>query len=226
MTNPRTALILGATGLVGGHVLRLLAADARWNRVITLGRRTMEPASATHIHHVIDFDEMDVHTEHFACDDMFCCLGTTIKQAGSKEAFRRVDFGFPVEAAYLAKAQGASQFLLVSSLGANAKSRIFYNGVKGEVERALTEVDFDSLAIFRPSLLAGDRAEHRIGENFGTLALALARPLLVGPFRKYRATPAHDLARVMIDVAGERAAGRTIFEADAIMARAQGMFQS
>lgn len=181
----------------------------------------MAPISATHAHHVIEFDDMDVYTEHFACNDVFCCLGTTIKQAGSEEAFRRVDFGYPVEAAYLAKVQGADQFLLVSSLGANARSRIFYNRVKGEVERALGEVGFESLAIFRPSLLIGERVEHRSGESIAELGLALARPLLLGPLRKYRATPATALARVMVDVASETTAGTAVFEADAIMARAQ-----
>ena len=218
----RTALLLGSTGLVGGHVLQLLAKDDRWSRVVTLGRRAMEPVARKHVHHVIDFDNMDGHAEHFACDGVFCCLGTTIKKAGSEEAFRRVDFDYPVEAAHLAHAQGATQYLLVSSLGANSKSRFFYNRLKGEVEQALRGAGFASLGIFRPSLLTGDREEYRRSEAISAVGLTLAKPLLLGPFRKYRATPANTLARVMVDVAADSPTGATVYEADNIMARAQG----
>ena len=217
----RTALLLGATGLVGGQVLQLLVEEDRWNHVVTLGRRALAPAAANHVHHVIDFDNIDGHAEHFACDDVFCCLGTTIKKAGSEEAFRRVDFDYPVKAAHLAHAQGASQYLLVSALGANPKSRIFYNRLKGEVEQALRDVDFASLGIFRPSLLTGHREVYRRSEAIAAVGLTLVKPLLLGPLRKYRATPADTLARVMVDVAAEPPEGDTIYEADAIIARAQ-----
>ena len=213
----RTALLLGATGLVGGHVLQFLAKDGRWSRVVTLGRRALEPVASKHVHHVIDFDNMDLYAEHFAGDDVFCCLGATIKKAGSREAFRRVDFDYPVEAAFLAHAQGATQYLLVSSLGANPKSPIFYSRSKGEVEDVLRGVGFASLAIFRPSLLTGDREEYRRSEAIWAIGLALAKPFLIGPFRKYRATPAEALARVMVDVAAERPHGPAVYEADAIM---------
>ncbi len=223
MTETRTALLLGATGLVGSHVLKLLSGDEHWDQVVTLGRREMPTVSSKHVHHVADFDEMDVIAEHFACDDLFCCLGTTIKQAGSKEAFRLVDLGIPVEAAYLAHAQGASHYALVSALGANHKSRIFYNRVKGETENALADVGFSSLAIFRPSLLTGDRVEYRRGEVVADAVLSVVKPLLIGPFRKYRPTPASDLARVMVRTAYSPAQGASVYEADAIMARAREM---
>ena len=217
----RTALLLGATGLVGGQVLQLLVEEDRWNHVVTLGRRALAPAAANHVHHVIDFDNIDGHAEHFACDGVFCCLGTTIKKAGSEEAFRRVDFDYPVEAAHLAHAQGATQYLLVSSLGANSKSRFFYNRLKGAVEQALRGAGFASLGLFRPSLLTGDREEYRRSEAISAVGLTLAKPLLLGPFHKYRATPANTLARVMVDVAADSPTGATVYEADNIMARAQ-----
>ena len=221
MNATRTALLLGSTGLVGGHMLQLLSVDERWSRIVTLGRRAMAPVASNHVHNVIDFDDMDAHAEHFASNDVFCCLGTTIKKAGSQEAFRRVDFDYPVDAAYLAHAQGATQYLLVSALGANPKSRIFYNRLKGEVEDALRGAGFASLGIFRPSLLTGDREEHRRSEAIWSVGLTLAKPFLSGPFRKYRATPAEALARVMADVAADSPKGATVYEADAIMARAQ-----
>lgn len=217
---PRTALLLGATGLVGSHVLRLLAHDDRWSQVVTLGRRPMDLVSANHEHHVLDFDHMTEHAEWFACDDVFCCLGTTAKQTPNTDAYRRVDLGYPFTAAQLAQSQGATQYLLVSALGADPSSRIFYNRLKGEAEQALRTVDLESLSMFRPSLLTGDRDETRLGEQVGEVVLTLTRPFLLGPLRKYRPTPAETLARVVVEVAAERPAGAHVWEADAILARA------
>jgi uncharacterized protein YbjT (DUF2867 family) len=211
-----TALLLGATGLVGSHLLPLLIANGRWARVVTLGRRPMAPAGAGHAHHVLDFAHLAERPDLFACDDVFCCLGTTMKQAGSKEAFRRVDRDYPFQAAQLARGQGATQFLLVSAVGADPRSRIFYNRVKGEVEAALRSVGFESLSIFRPSLLTGERAEERRGEVLGEAVLNAVRPLLVGPLRRLRPTPARAVAAAMAVVAAERPKGVHVFEPEAI----------
>ena len=212
----RTAVLLGATGLVGGHALRLLARDGRWGRVVTLDRRPVEAASHRHEAHVVDFDHLDRHADLFACDDLFCSLGTTMKQAGSREAFRRVDLDIPAEAARLAVAGGAAQGLLVSALGANAGSPIFYNRTKGEAEDAFRDAGFDAVQIVRPSLLTGDRDERRRGEQAAGTVLGALRPALVGPLRRLRPTPAVDVARALVAVAaaappGEQAYGpRTI----------------
>ena len=212
----RTALVLGATGLVGGHLLAALAADDRWGRVVTLGRRPMATAGATHEDHVVDFDRLDEQAGLFTCDDLFCALGTTIKQAGSPEAFRRVDVEIPFEAAQLAHSGGAGQVLLVSSMGADPDSRLLYPRSKGDVERAVGEVGFGAVQIFRPSLLAGDRDEVRWGER---IALAVARPLspvLVGPLRILRPTEAQDVARAMVEIAARRPSGVHVYEPEAI----------
>lgn len=216
-----TALLLGATGLVGSHVLPLLLEHDRWDRVVTLGRRPMPEADAGHAHHVVDFDRLAEHPDLFRCDDVFCCLGTTIKDAGSEEAFARVDRDYPFEAAQLAHGQGARQYLLVSSLGANPKSPFFYARVKGEVEEALKDVGFESLSIFRPSQLAGARREERPKEKVALGLLKLFSPVLVGPLRQYRATPARAVAEAMVGVAAERPGGVHVFEADAIVDRAR-----
>jgi uncharacterized protein YbjT (DUF2867 family) len=216
-----SALLLGATGLVGGHLLPLLAADGRWAHVVTLGRRPMPRAGPRHAHHVIDFERLAERPELFTCDDVFCCLGTTIKQAGSEEAFARVDRDYPLEAARLARGQGATQYLLVSSLGASPRSPFFYTRVKGELEEALEDVGFESLSIFRPSQLAGERAEERPGERWALAALRVARPALVGPLRRLRPTPAEAVARAMAAVAAERPAGVRVFEAEEIVKRAR-----
>ena len=218
----RTALLLGATGLVGGHALGLLARDARWSRVVTLGRRPMPSASGTHHDHVVDFSRLAEQAELLACDDLFCALGTTIKQAGSEAAFRHVDLEIPFEAAQLAASAGASQMVLVSALGADAGSRIFYNRTKGEAERAVEAVGFEALQVFRPSLLTGDRDEVRWGERIATVALAAVRPVLVGPLAPLRPTAALDVARAMVEVAAARSAGVHVYPPDAIRRAARG----
>ena len=197
----RTALLLGGTGLVGGHALRLLARDGRWGRVVTLGRRPTEPVSHRHEDHVVDVDRLADHADLFACDDLFCCLGTTMKQAGSEEAFRRVDLEIPAEAARLARAGGAAQGLLVSALGADAGSRVFYTRTKGEAEEAFRDVGFRAVQVVRPSLLTGDRDEVRPGERAAEAVLGVLRPALVGPLRRLRPTPAVDVARALVAIA-------------------------
>ena len=217
-----TALLLGATGLVGGHLLARLTAHGRWDRVVTLGRRPMPPAAPPHEHHVLDFDRLAERPDLFACDDVFCCLGTTWKQAGkSEEAFRRVDHDYPLEAARLAHRQGARQYLLVSSIGASARSPFFYPRVKGEVEEALGDVGFESVSIFRPSQLAGDRDGERPGEQRALAMLRAVRPLLVGPLRRFRPTPADAVAQAMVAVAAEQSQGVHVFERAAILERAE-----
>ena len=203
----RTLVLLGATGLVGGLALPLFVQDPRWTRVVTLGRRPMPLAGPSHAHHVVDFDALDAHADFFTCDDLVSCLGTTIKDAGSQAAFRRVDLELPVEAARLAHAQGARQMLAVSALGADAGSRVFYNRVKGEAEDALRAVGFETLHLLRPSLLTGDRDEPRPGERLGELVLGAATPLLIGPLRPLRPTPALAVARALARLAADPAPG-------------------
>lgn len=216
----RTALLAGATGLVGQHVLRRLLAHDAWARVVTLGRR---PLGLTHpklTHHVVDFDRLAAHTDVLQAEDIFCCLGTTMKQAGSKEAFRRVDFTYPLRLAELTRAEGARQYLVVSATGADPDSFFFYNQVKGELEAALQRLDFDALYLMRPSLLTGDRDETRLGERIAQTALNAVRPLLVGPLRRARPTAADDVAAAMLHLALRPPAGIEVAEPSRIRALA------
>lgn len=216
-----TTLLLGATGLVGAALLDLLVADERITRVVTLTRRTLPSRGPAHEPHVVDFDALANHADLFDVDVVFCALGTTMKQAGSKEAFRRVDFAYPLEAARLAHAQGVSQFEVVTALGADPSSMVFYNRVKGEVEEALRQVGFEHLTIFRPSLLVGDRDEDRPGERIAEVLLRVATPFLRGPLRKYRPTPVQKLAEAMHRVAHSAPDGIRIYEADEIATAAR-----
>lgn len=204
-----TALLAGATGLVGGHLLPLLLD--RYQKVTVLTRRKLEQHHP-HLEQVItDFDRLPTIT----ASDVYCALGSTIKKAGSREAFRRVDYEYPLIIARHA-AGGARQFLLVSSVGADLKSSNFYLHTKGELENALAALPFTSLHLFRPSFLIGQRTEHRAGEKWGTAVAKTLEPLLLGPLRKYRAIEAAVLARAMVAAAAQASPGRHRYAYDEI----------
>jgi uncharacterized protein YbjT (DUF2867 family) len=213
----RTALLAGASGLTGGLLLRQLLAAPEYDRVIALGRRPLELAHPKLVQVTADFAALDKVGGELRCDDAFCCLGTTIRQAGSREAFRAVDHAAVLAFAWLARRNGAERFFVISSLGANAQSRVFYNRVKGETEEALEVLDFKTLAIFRPSLLLGPRAKFRLGEKLGEAILWVAEPLLLGSLKKYRAIQAEVVARAMLRCAfGRGAQGVLIYPSDEI----------
>ena len=220
----RTALILGASGLIGGHCLDLLLHDEDYDQVIILVRKTLPKNHPKLIQHEVNFDVLSEHKHLLKADDVFCCLGTTIKKAGSQEAFRKVDFTYAHEAAKLAAANGAKQFLLVSSLGADAKSSVFYSCVIGEIEAAISALNFESISIFRPSLLLGERTEFRLAER---LAEPFAKALsffLIGSLRKYRAIEARTVAAAMIIIAKKEIKGVQVYESDRIqMVKDQGI---
>jgi uncharacterized protein YbjT (DUF2867 family) len=214
----RSALILGATGLVGRQCLSLLLDDDRWTDVVSIGRRQIDKEHAKLRQEVVDFTKLDAYAEQFKVDDIFCCLGTTIKAAGSQEAFRRVDYVYPFTAAALGKAQGAQQFLIITSMGADPGSMFFYNRVKGDIERSLRELDYPSLQIFRPSLILGNRSESRAGESIGVVMMKLFGFAMVGPLRKYRAIEARDVARGMVEIARQSPSGANVYASDRIQA--------
>ena len=218
----RTALIAGASGLVGGHCLDLLLAEPAYDSVTALVRREL-PATHRKLRQVVvDFDRLGEKAALFDVDDLFCCLGTTIRAAGSQEAFRKVDHDYPMELGRLLKEHGGRQMAIVSSLGADPGSRFFYNRVKGEVEEGLGAMGLPALQIFRPSLLLGERSESRLGEKIGSVVMKLVGPLLVGSLRKYRGIRGADVARAMVRVALAEPSGRHIYESDRIAAIAEG----
>ncbi len=204
---PRSALVAGATGLVGGHCLQQLLQSNAYNQVIALVRKPLALSHAKLECVVVDFENLERHAMQTRTHDVFCCLGTTIKQAGSQAAFRKVDFEYPYRLAQLAAANGAEQFLLVSALGANARSSIFYNRVKGEVEAAIAALPFRAVHIMQPSLLLGERKETRRGERIGEAVFNATAPMWIGPLRKYRPIAAHTVARAMIHLALQRRQG-------------------
>jgi uncharacterized protein YbjT (DUF2867 family) len=218
----KSALLLGASGLVGGHCLQRLLDDAAYAKVIVLVRKPLALHHPKLDQQVVDFSRLQNYAHLVKAQDVFCCLGTTIKKAGSQAAFRQVDFTYPVEMAKIAVANGAEQFLIVTSLGADPASRIFYNRVKGEVEAAIAPLAFRAVHIFRPSLLLGERQEFRLGEKIGERAANFFSFIFVGPLRKYRAVEASVVAAAMIAVAKRNLVGVNIFESDQIHALRSG----
>ena len=214
MAKSRTALVAGATGLTGKHLLEFLLADERYASVCALVRKATLQAHPKLSEHVIDFESLGKLPK---ADDAFCCLGTTIKKAGSQAAFRKVDFDTVINFAAAAKAAGAKRFLVVSALGANAKSSVFYNRVKGEMENALKAMNFESLHVFRPSFLLGERAEARVGERLGIAVFSALAPLMIGPARKIRPVEAKAVARGMVLAANGGVLGVTVTESDEIV---------
>jgi uncharacterized protein YbjT (DUF2867 family) len=213
---PATALLLGATGLVGGHVLDQLLADPAYRRVTVLGRRPVARMDSKLDQRSADFDRLGDHAISFAVDDVFCCLGTTIAIAGSQEAFRRVDHDYVVDAARLAAEHGARRFLLVTAAGANARSRIFYNRVKGQAEDAVRALPLESVVILRPSLLLGERTGERSGEKLAQRLMPVVGWMMVGPLRRYRAVEAATVARAMVRLAREAPRGVRVVESEEI----------
>jgi uncharacterized protein YbjT (DUF2867 family) len=166
---------------------------------------------------VVDFDNLANYREQLKANDIYCCLGTTIKQAGSKENFYKVDYTYVMELAKMAAANQATQFLLVTALGADAHSRIFYSKVKGQIEAAVQALPFRAIHIFQPSLLMGNRKEKRAGESLAQIIMPKLNFLLVGGLRKYRPVQAEDVAQAMVMAAQQELLGLHVHPSDKII---------
>ena len=212
----RAAIVAGASGLVGENLLRRLLAAGFHERVFAFVRGPINLVHRRLEQRTIDYERIGRMSAFPRADDVFCCLGTTIKKAGSQDAFRRVDVEYVVNLAGVAVRAGASQFLLVSSVGANPASSNFYLRCKGEAEEGVRALPFKGMQIFRPSFLAGYRRESRPGESFGIVAARVAAFAMVGPLGKYRPVRADDVAKAMLAVSREAPAGIHVYEGDAI----------
>ena len=209
----RIALIAGATGLVGSHCLKQLLDDPAYTQVISISRRPASESRPKLVQKLVDLDNLS-QLPPIAANDAFCALGTTNAKAGSRETYRKIDFGYSTAFAEFALRGGAQQFALVSSVGANARSRTFYLRTKGELEEVVQAMRFASVHIFQPSFLMGSRTEQRPGEGIG---LALAKALqfaFIGGASKYRPIPASMVAAAMIAAVKRAAPGHHIYRFD------------
>ena len=205
----KTALIAGSTGLIGSQLLQLLLDSDRYNHVIALTRQDLPLQHSKLTQLKIDFSKLGESLDDFAADDIYCCLGTTMAKAGTKENFYQVDFYYPLLLAKSWKQRGAKQYMLVSALGADKNSSIYYNQVKGEIEEAVTKEHFEATHIFRPSLLLGDRSEQRTGEDAARIFYKIFGFLIP---KKYKAINSANVARAMLHFASQEQIGTHIHE--------------
>lgn len=197
MNYPTDVCLVGATGLVGYELLLILSHISEVDTVKAITRRPMGkiPSSVDNI--ILNFDQIEKHTESLKASVFVCCLGTTIKAAGSQEEFKKVDYDYVMAFARVAEKVGAQKFLVISAMGADAESSIFYNRIKGKMESDLKDLKIPQIEIFRPSLILGDRKEVRKGEKWAQKLSPYLNPILIGPLRKYRAIKATDIAKAM-----------------------------
>ncbi|OMD65498.1 nucleoside-diphosphate sugar epimerase [Paenibacillus odorifer] len=213
----RIALVLGATGLVGKAVTEELLNREGWGEVRVLVRTPLALEHPKLKQIVVDWESLAEYSDSFeGVHSIFCCLGTTIKKAGSQEQFERVDLDYPLAAAAIARDHGVKQFLVVSSMGADAKSRNFYSRTKGRTEEALSKIGFQGLHLFRPSLLLGHREEFRLGERVAARLMKALEFVMVGKAAKYRAIPGVTVARAMVNIASADTHGLHIYTNEVI----------
>lgn len=201
----KTAILIGSTGLVGSVCLARLLESPVYDRVIAVSRRPVPLQHPKLTRVETSFDNLGDALEGQVADDAFCCLGTTIRQAGTKAEFHKVDYGYALAFADAARRQGATHFLLVSALGANAHSPIFYNRVKGLLEKEIEALGYPRLSIFRPSLLLGSRGDSRPGEALGIRLSVLVSPFLRGPFSPVHPVAGSDLGAALVACAESEA---------------------
>lgn len=212
----KTAIIIGGTGLTGTQLLKILLTSNTYNRVISLVRSDIKISHPKLEQYVVDFDKPESYENLIEGNDMFCCIGTTIKKAGSQEAFLKVDLEYPVQFAKIAAANGVKQFSIISSIGANPNSGNFYLRTKGKCEEELRKLGFQSTSIFRPSLLIGNRKEFRLGERIGEVVMRLLSIFMIGSLRKYRAIKVQTIAYAMYQIAQRNTVGYHIYESSEI----------
>ncbi|WP_064196939.1 MULTISPECIES: NAD-dependent epimerase/dehydratase family protein [Emticicia] len=205
----KTALVVGATGLIGKHLTIKLLNSGLYSTVKVIIRKTLQINHPKLEEIIFDFDNFD--NSKIKADDIFCCLGTTMKQAGSKANFYKVDFTYPLETAKAGLTNGAQQFLIVTAMGSNSNSLFYYNRVKGDIEQAIEQLGFPTFQIFRPSMLAGEREKARLGEKIGKVVMDFFAFIIPD---KYKVIEGEKVAQAMLAFAQKGFTGKLIHESD------------
>lgn len=218
----KRALVFGATGLTGHHLTQQLLANNNYREIICVNRHPMGISHARFTEIIDDLSQLQNLKLQPPINDVFCCIGTTIKKAGSKENFKKIDLELPVSIAKLAADQKAEKLLVVSSIGANAKSGNFYLRTKGEMEQRVMQTEGLLKTFVRPSMLLGERNEKRSAESLGQWLMKPLKILMIGKLRKYRPIPAADVARAMIAIANSQPTAQVIFESHDLQEIANG----
>ncbi|HCE55703.1 MAG: nucleoside-diphosphate sugar epimerase [Lutibacter sp. BRH_c52] len=200
----KTAIILGASGLTGQQLLAKLIVDDRYKTIKLFSRKKTENTSSKVIEIVGDLLALENFKEDFTADELFVCIGTTAKKTPDKTQYKNIDFGIPAAAAKLAKENHIPTFIVVSAMGANAESSVFYNKTKGEMEQAVLSEKIKHTYFLRPSIISGNRNENRPMEKIGIAIFKLLQPLMVGKLKKYRLIEAENIAKAMIYLANKK----------------------
>ncbi|MFZ0490220.1 MAG: NAD(P)H-binding protein [Salegentibacter sp.] len=216
----KTAILLGATGLTGNILLHRLLNDERYEKLILFSRSTTGIVNPKIEEHLIDLFWLKNEKEKFRADEVYCCIGTTKKKTPDENTYRMIDYGIPVTAAKLAAENGIPTFVVMSAMGADANSRMFYNRTKGEMERDVRATNVEHTYILRPSLIAGDRDEKRLFEGVAKGGMKLLDKVLTGSLKKYRSIHPETIAKAMIFAANE-GYGKKIIESDKIQELAE-----
>lgn len=200
----KTAIILGASGLTGQHLLSKLIADERYDIIKLFSRKETENTSSKVIEKIGDILTLENLKKDFTADEIFICIGTTAKKTPDKTQYKNIDYGIPVAVAKLAKENHISTFIVISAMGANEKSSIFYNKTKGEMEQAVLSKKIPHTYILRPSIIGGNRDENRPMEKIGLAIFKLLQPLMLVKLKKYRIVEAENIAKAMMYLANEK----------------------
>ena len=210
----KSALLLGATGLTGGHLLHLLLESEEYHIIYIYVRRPLGIQNPKLKEIIIDYESYEGTVD---ADTVFCCLGTTIKIAKTKEAFKKVDQDYPVKIAQLQFNAGSKRFLVISAMGAASDSLFFYSRVKAEMEKLLSTIGYPKLFIFRPAIITGERKEHRSGEKIATGIFEILNYILIGPLKKYQSVSAKAIASCLLSYScNNQVHGRVIISSDRI----------
>ncbi|WP_428910891.1 oxidoreductase [Niallia sp. Krafla_26] len=212
----KTALIAGASGLVGNELLHILLEQAEYERVQALVRRPLGKKHPKLVEVITDFDKLGEDQEPFKVDDVFCCLGTTIKKAKTREAMYKVDVDYPLKIAKMAQQNGATHFLLISSMNAHSNSRIPYSKMKGILEEKVKDIPFKRISIIRPSLLLGNRSEFRLGEYTASKIFRGLSFFLKDSWKSHFGIEAKTVAQAMYHIAQLDNQGITTYSASSI----------
>lgn len=218
MENKKNAILVGASGLVGSSLLEQLLENPAYSSVLTITRKKLQRQQPKLKQLVINFDELGSHAEEIKGDVVFCALGTTKEQTPDKAQYRKIDYQYPLDIARIACENGASQYHIVSSIGADPSSGIFYLKLKGETERDLQQIPFKSIHIYNPSMLDGDRKEQRTAEGLINGMMHVINPLLIGSLKKYRSIKIEKVASAMIRQSLEDLNGVHFYPSDKIEA--------
>jgi uncharacterized protein YbjT (DUF2867 family) len=212
----KTAIILGATGLTGSILLQKLIDDARYDSIKMFSRSKIEGLPNKVTQFVGNLLKLEEFKGNFIADEVYCCIGTTAKKTPNKMLYKQIDYGIPVTAAKLSKDNNINAFLVISAMGANTKSNVFYNKTKGEMERDVLQQHIKNMFILRPSLIGGQREERRILEKIGLAIFKVIEPLFIGKLKQYKIIDPENIAQAMINLANNTSHAEVIITSNDI----------